>query len=171
MGKHDQEAEAGSVGRSLCCGSHGGGGGQSLQSQQGPKVSKHRIQKTKTWLTHIRPAKYSCTGCSWHKISGQGGKWSWNSGGAPFASRAHRNASRPWLFLKSTKAPHGLAEAYDGTSPRLLFYIICDYLSYLCLPEWTVSSKDARTSSVFPARLEAPRDQRSVFFFFFSGHF
>lgn len=41
----------------------------------------------------------------------------------------------------------------------MLFYTNCLDLSNLCCLDWTVGPEDARTLSVFPGRLEAPREQ------------
>ena len=78
-------------------------------------------------------------------------------------SYAHRTASswRVGLFLTRAEVPYGLTETLDGACLRMLFYTNCLDLSNLCFLDWTVGSEDARTLSVLPARLEAPREQGS----------
>ena len=68
---------------------------------------------------------------------------------------------RVGLFLTCAEVPYGLTETLDGACLRMLFYTNCLDLSNLCFLDWTVSSEDARTLSVLPARLEAPREQGS----------
>ena len=79
-------------------------------------------------------------------------------------SYAHRTASsrRARLFLTRAEVPHGLTETFDGACLRMLFYTNCLDLSNLCCLDWTVGPEDARTLSVFPGRLEAPREQGSA---------